>query len=154
MAPGAGETGVEHIGVDHLARPLQAIERWADGLEERAAVIAARRPPEGEVELPFADPLQALHEVLARSRRLPHLCDRCAQQLVVNGSALCRPPEGLEACLAVEAENFPATDGDDLPALVGFDPAKRRIHQQRRHLAAAVRLGHGQKADLEQPPIE
>ena len=55
------EPGIEYIRVDDLSRPLQVIERWADGLEECSSVVTVRRRVEREAEPPFAGALQALH---------------------------------------------------------------------------------------------
>ena len=84
------EPGVQHICVDDGVAVVERLELVADGLEERAAVIAGFVSSERHVfQLPVHGAFETRQCVFERTHVEPEVADVCRDELVGHFAGLC-----------------------------------------------------------------
>src|SRR5687768_3989600 len=79
---------------------------------------------------------------------MAELCDFAVEELKSDFARLDGEVEWMQTGLEVEVENFGAANGDDAPALMGFNPTEGRIHEKKSEFTTAMLLEDGEKSDL------
>ena len=142
--PGSGrKPRIEHIRVDNAPTPLQGVEFIADGREERAAVKTGRRFTKRTVQLPIDLAFESFEQFGHLAQSLPQSGDRRMEDFVGHGAGLDVQPDGFQADLQVKVQDLSSADRHDARPPMRLDPPERGVHQEHRHLPAAMRFSHG-----------